>query len=244
MTENSIISALLGVATGDALGVPFEFKSRKEMQENPARGMVGYGTHYQAPGTWSDDSSLTFCLAESLTRGYDLKDISERFIRWKKEAYWTAHGDVFDIGMTTSRAISRLETILDSGDLSELKEQKFYGHELDNGNGSLMRIIPLLFYIKGLPIKKQFDIIWEVSALTHKHIRAAMACLIYLRIAEKLLSGQTKENAYTETRLEISNFWEEINFAAKEREHFKKVIQQDIRNIPLEDLRTGGYIRT
>ena len=242
MLSNKATDALLGVAIGDAVGVPFEFRTRAQMQANPAKDMIGYGTHNQAPGTWSDDSSLTFCLAESLLNGYDLHDIAHKFISWKRQSYWTASGVVFDIGMTTSKAISRLNKILQSGDLEELKKQKDYAKESDNGNGSLMRIMPLLFYLKGKPINEQFDITWEVSALTHRHIRAAMSCLIYLKLAEKLLEGKQKDTAYAEMQAEILSFWDEIAFPIHERQHFEKVIQQDIRNTPIDELRSGGYV--
>ncbi len=242
MESNKVIDALFGVAIGDAVGVPFEFSSRDKMKSNPAKGMIGYGTYNQPKGTWSDDSSLTFCLAESLIKGYDLKDISENFIKWKNEAYWSARGKVFDIGITTSKAISRLRKIIEDNDLEELERQKYYGDEYDNGNGSLMRIIPLLFYIKGKSIKEQFEIIWEISALTHRHIRAAMSCLIYLKIAEKLLEGKDKDTSYSEMRIEINSFWNEMDFSEREREHFKKVIQNDIRETKIEDLKSGGYV--
>lgn len=242
MNSNKVTDALLGVAIGDAVGVPFEFRSREAMAANPATGMMGYGTHHQAAGTWSDDSSLTFCLAESLLQGCDLKDIATRFIQWEDEAYWSARGTVFDIGITTSRAIYRLSEIIRVNDLAELQKQKYYGDEYDNGNGSLMRILPLLFYIKGKPIQAQFDIIWDVSALTHRHIRAAMSCLIYLKLAEKLLVGQDKIAAYEAMRIDIANFWEKMDFAMEERTHFEKIIQNDIQNVPVDDLKTGGYV--
>ena len=70
-----IKSALFGVAVGDALGVPVEFKKREEIKHNPVTDMVGYcGVHNQPPGTWSDDSSLTFCLAEALTKDFDINE--------------------------------------------------------------------------------------------------------------------------------------------------------------------------
>ena len=241
MESNKVIGALIGVAVGDAVGVPFEFSSRDKMKDYPAKGMVGHGTHNQLKGTWSDDSSLTFCLAEALIDGYDLKDISEKFIKWKNEAYWTARDKVFDIGIITAKAISRLSQIIES-DSSQLKLLKYSGDEMENGNGSLMRIIPLLFFIKGRPIKKQFEVVWEISALTHGHIRAAMSCMIYLKLAEKLLDGKHKEVAYNDTREEISKFWEEIQFSETEREHFKKIIQNDIRNTSLSELKSGGYV--
>ena len=106
MKSNKVLDAIMGVAIGDAVGVPFEFRSREDMEENPATDITGYGTYNQPHGTWSDDSSLTFCLAQSLIQGYDIKDMSEKFIKWRDEAYWTAHNEVFDIGKTTSIAIS------------------------------------------------------------------------------------------------------------------------------------------
>jgi len=192
---NKIVDGLLGVAVGDALGVPYEFKSRKEMKKNPIKTMVGFGTHYQAKGTWSDDSSLTFCLAESLIETYSLKDIALKFIWWRDKSYWTARNKVFDIGRTTNTAISRLKMILETKNFELLENQKDYAVEIDNGNGSLMRILPLVFYIKGKNIQEQFKIIWEVSALTHRHIRAAMSCLIYLKLIEFLLDGMNKVKA-------------------------------------------------
>jgi hypothetical protein len=66
--SETIKSALFGVAVGDALGVPVEFNSRQKISNNPVTDMIGYGTYNLPAGTWSDDSSLTFCLAEALTK--------------------------------------------------------------------------------------------------------------------------------------------------------------------------------
>lgn len=242
MYSNKVTSTLLGIAVGDALGVPYEFKSSTEMQCNPATDMIGYGTHMQPLGTWSDDSSLTFCLAESLIQGYNLKDIAQRFILWKNKNIWTARGNVFDIGITTMKAIARLEKIIESNDEVTLQYLKYEADEYDNGNGSLMRIMPLLFYIKGKPIKEQFEIVWEVSALTHGHIRAAMSCMIYLKLAEQLLLGLEKATAYEQMRRKIEALWSEISFSQNEQAHFARIIQQDIRVINREDLKSGGYV--
>lgn len=108
---NKVQDAILGVIVGDVLGVPFEFKSRQEMSLHPATDMIGYGTHNQPSGTWSDDGSLTMCLLESLTKGYDLEDISRNFIAWRDQGFWSAIGNVFDIGITTSRLIAEVTQI-------------------------------------------------------------------------------------------------------------------------------------
>lgn len=245
--SDKIKSVLFGVAVGDAVGVPYEFSSREQMKRNPATDMVGYGTHQQPPGTWSDDSSLTFCLAEALaSHGYYLPFIAFNFHMWKENAWWTARNKVFDIGVTTSNAIARLEEIMEIPDTNdihyELEMLKNSEDEFENGNGSLMRIIPLLFYIHGMTARQQFDITWAVSALTHRHIRAAMSCFIYLKLAEKLLYGQNKDVAYTNMRKEISDFWKEIEFPEDEQRHFNNIIQNDINNLKEENLKSGGYV--
>lgn len=242
MTPNKINAALLGVAVGDAVGVPFEFRSVLQMQQQPAKDMIGFGTHNQLAGTWSDDASLTFCLAASLIKGYDLQDIASHFIQWRDQAYWSARGKVFDIGITTNKAISRLIPLVKKNDVEGLQKLQHNAPENDNGNGSLMRILPLLFYIKGKDMATQFAIIWEVSALTHRHIRAAMSCLIYLRLAEHLLAGKEKIAAYQAMQQDILAFWQQINFDAAEQVHFTKVIQQNILDTPKSDLKTGGYV--
>ncbi len=112
----AIKSALLGVAVGDALGVPAEFRPREFLKENPVTDMMGHGTHHQPTGSFSDDSSLTFCLAEALTEGFDLHTIGRNFVRWRDEGFWTARGFVFDIGGTTG---SYREAVLKAVNLGE-----------------------------------------------------------------------------------------------------------------------------
>ena len=99
---------LLGTAIGDALGVPVEFVSREELTQNPVSYMKGYGTYNQPEGTFTDDSSFTFCLAEVLTGEFSLDKIVRNFIAWYTEGFWTAHRDVFDVGIATRQSISRL----------------------------------------------------------------------------------------------------------------------------------------
>ncbi len=200
MQNRSFIKdVLLGVAIGDALGVPVEFIPRKGLTNEPVAGMRAMGTHRQPIGTWSDDSSLTFCLAEMLCKEYDLQNLANRFINWKEHAYWTAHDYVFDIGIATSAAIYSLgkgtEPTLAGGN-----------DEGSNGNGSLMRILPLLFYIKDMPVAERFRITHEVSSLTHRHIRSVIACFIYLELASQLLKGNDKWVAYKNMVQTVNDF--------------------------------------
>ena len=102
-------SAFFGHAVGDALGVPFEYKSRETILKNPATDMAGYGTYNLPPGTFSDDSSLFFCLTESLIPGINLYDFGNKMVDRFTKGYWAPHGVVFDIGITTRRAIENIK---------------------------------------------------------------------------------------------------------------------------------------
>jgi ADP-ribosylglycohydrolase len=152
-------AAVLGLAVGDAFGVPVEFQPRGSFH---VTGMQGYGTHHQPPGTWSDDASLALCLADSLSRGFDTADIARNFVRWRDEGAFTAHGEVFDIGVSTAKAISRLKSGVPPG-LAGGTDVR------DNGNGSLMRIAPLVFYLANKPRMERFNITEAVSNITHAH---------------------------------------------------------------------------
>ena len=96
---------IFGIAVGDAVGVPHEFKSREKMAENPAVKMDEYGTHNQPLGTWSDDTSMALCLAEAMVEGYSLEKVARKFVDWRDDNYWTPHGELFDIGNTTYQGI-------------------------------------------------------------------------------------------------------------------------------------------
>jgi ADP-ribosyl-[dinitrogen reductase] hydrolase len=205
MKKEQVTGAILGLAIGDALGVPVEFRDRDTLERHPVVDMREFGTHHQPRGTWSDDSSLAFCLAESLVQGYDLKDLANRFVNWYNHAYWTPHGQVFDVGIATSTAIHELslgtEPIKAGGT-----------EESSNGNGSLMRILPLLFFIKDKPLEERFKITQDVSSLTHRHIRSIIGCFYYLEYARQLLLGVEKYEAFEQTKNIVNDFLKAQDF--------------------------------
>lgn len=227
---------IFGVATGDALGVPYEFLSRKHMEQFPATDMIGYGTHKQPLGTWSDDSSLTFCLMEGLLSGYNTKVIAQKFVAWCDRAYWTPHGSVFDIGITTRQAIYRLE----QGHTPEICGGM---GEYDNGNGSLMRILPLIYFLKDEEdIEERYQIIKEVSSMTHGHFRSVLACFIYIEFGMLLLSGTEKFQAYTKVKETVNAFVKTQNFNKKEVGFYYQVLQEDISKRDPERISGSGYV--
>lgn len=232
---NQTKSALFGVAVGDALGVPVEFESREFLKSNPVTEMIGFGSHPVPAGTWSDDSSLTFCLAESIAEGLDLYNLSRKFLRWANENYWTPTGYVFDIGVSTQESIDRLEEGVDPA-LSGGKS------ESSNGNGALMRILPLIFYVKNRPIEERFEITKQVSSITHGHIRSVLTCFYYLEFAGKLLEGSSPHEAYEALKNELLPFLSSYVKSHEEISHFNRLLLQDVHILPEEEIESSGYV--
>lgn len=244
MKTNKVHSALFGVAVGDALGVPVEFQDRELLARFPVVNMRENGSHAQPRGTWSDDSSLTFCLAESLCKGYNVNDIANNFVLWRQEQLWTPHGRVFDIGIATNLAIHSIENgtnPLLAGGTSER----------DNGNGSLMRILPLLFYVKDFSITKRFDTVREVSSITHAHIRSVIACFIYIEYALLLLEGKNKEEAFEGMKEKVNDFLINNPICSQvEIDKFHRVLENQIGDYELvklaelkeKEISSSGYV--
>lgn len=228
-------SLLFGVVTGDVLGVPFEFKNRQTLKQNPAKDMIGYGTHNQPTGTFSDDSSLTFCLAEALTEGFDLNTIGQNFVKWYEEGYWTARGEVYDVGNATRQAINKLA----KGVPPEISGGF---EETDNGNGSLMRILPLLFYIKEKPIRERFEITKQVSSITHGHTHSIIACFYCLEFALQILSGKDKFIIYDKLKVEIPMFLNSISIETYEFSIFDRLLKGDIHKLHEDEIESSGYV--
>ncbi|WP_158829269.1 ADP-ribosylglycohydrolase family protein [Mucilaginibacter lacusdianchii] len=232
---NACQSLLLGVAVGDALGVPVEFKQRAYLKQHPVTSMTGYGTHHQPAGTFSDDASLTFCLAESIASSFDLKQVARNFINWRNHNYWTATGEVFDVGITTQRAIDSLV----QGASPELAGDE---GENANGNGSLMRILPLIVYIKDKPVTERFEIIKQVSSVTHRHIRAVIACFYYLEFALELLQGKPKLEAYLSLQKTFPDTLRKLSVPQNEISIFIRLLVDRIDMIDEDQIYSSGYV--
>ncbi len=226
---------LFGVAVGDALGVPLEFKSREEIKKDPVTDIRGYGSYNLPPGTFSDDSSLTFCLAEALTNDFDLNRIAQNFINWRYHNYWTARGEVFDVGITTQSAIDRLA----GGVRPDLAGD--FGVS-SNGNGSLMRILPLLLYIRDKPIAERYQITRQVSSMTHGHVRSSIACFYYLEFALELLKGRGKLEIYELLQIRVAEYLQSIAISVDERHLFNRLLIDRIDLIPIEQIHSSGYV--
>jgi ADP-ribosylglycohydrolase len=227
---------IIGVATGDALGVPYEICSREEMEANPATDMIGYRAHYQPAGTWSDDSSLTFCLMEGLIPNLNVDRIGKLTWQWLREDYWCAAEKAFGSGGTTRKAIDKIEQGLPAVYCGGTDESS-------NGNGSLMRILPLAFYLKDeKDIATRFLLVQRVSSITHGHFRSVFACFIYVEFGILLLEGLDKFEAYKKLKTVINEYTKTQNFDSKEVTIFDRILKENIFDQDIQNIRGSGYV--
>jgi ADP-ribosylglycohydrolase len=234
-TKDRILGGLWGAVVGDALGVPVEFQSRAQVQRNPVTDLRGHGTYNQPKGTWSDDSSLMLCTVDSLLEHpFDPEDMGRRFVQWSRGKLWTPWGSVFDIGIATRQALSRIEQGVPA-------EQAGGASEQSNGNGSLMRILPIALRFADEPPKRLLDYAHRASAITHRHPRSQMACGFYCLVVAGLLRGQSPAEAHAAAAEVFRASYAKKPFAA-ELPHFDAALSPNLAAAPEREIPSSGYV--
>ena len=226
--------AIFGLVVADALGVPVEFESRKKLQKNPVDKMLGYGSHNVPKGTWSDDTSMVLCTLNSIAQKgkIDLVDNVLEFSKWAENGYMTPHGEVFDIGITTLTSLRnywKSKNVYTCGGKSDN----------DNGNGSLMRIIPVSLYnhFKNLSNKESIRNVHEVSALTHAHERSLIACGIYDFIVSELIKSPEKSSVISALK-KAEKYYSDY----KEIKHYKRIFDEKFIDTDSSLIKSSGYV--
>ena len=187
-------------------------------------------------GIWSDDSSLTLATAHALTKGYDLVGIAQNFVEWLHEGKFTPRGFAFDEGQTITMAIERLAKgvpPLEAGGKGEY----------DNGNGSLMRILPATYYayFKRGSIEDRLQIVHEISMLTHAHPRSLVGCGLYSLVVWGILSGMGKFEAYEWAIERARELYSQEPFGSQ-LNHYERLLSGEIHNLERRYIRGSGYI--
>jgi len=191
--------SLLGLAVGDSLGSPIEFKSPGSFI--PIQDMVGGGHFNLEPGQWTDDTSMALCLAESLIerQEFDPVDQMKRYLKWYREGYMSSTETCFDIGPTTRAALLRFE-----------KTQEPYCSSKDNGlagNGSIMRLAPVPLFYACKP-KEVIEKSGKSSRTTHSADTAIDACRYFGALIVGAINGVSKEELLSERYSPIPRYWE------------------------------------
>ena len=241
--KQKIYNTLYGAIVADALGVPVEFKDRDYLKENPVTDMTGYGTYNLPKGSWSDDTSMTLCLAESIGRlgKIDYADIMQNFSTWYKKAEFTPDHHVFDIGMTCQTAIENFRKgteALECG-LSD---------ERNNGNGSLMRISPLPFYLlikygaQAMDKEESFELVHNISRLTHAHPISLIGCDIYCGIMLEIINGTKKEELLPKALPRIGTYVRNHPEYTEALSKYDRITHQSFAALPEKEIKSTGYV--
>jgi ADP-ribosylglycohydrolase len=227
-------ASLWGFIVGDAMGVPYEFFEREEMKFEPAIGMKGFETHFQPPGTWSDDTSMMLCVIENIYRGWDSVNLSKLFIKWYDEAYHTSHNEVFDIGITTRQALENIKagiTYTEAG----------LNDDRSAGNGSLMRSLPYAFI-------NPFDIsilkAIQEGQITHRLKICSDSCVLYINFLRHLSEGKSKEESlYLSCEFLAQEIKIEDNLHTNKKPNpFARLMSKDFQHLPEKEIKSTGYV--
>jgi ADP-ribosylglycohydrolase len=186
--EERIAGGLYGLLVGDALGVPYEFHAPEHIpppEQLDFEPPAGFSRAHDGvpPGTRSDDGAHALCLLDSLLyQGrLDPEDFGRRLVNWYEWGYLAVDGKVFDVGIQTSRALAAFR----AGTPALMAGPK---GEMDNGNGSLMRVLPLALWHRGDDAKLASDAVTQ-SRVTHGHPRSQACCALYCLWARRILQG-------------------------------------------------------
>ena len=231
-----IKSALLGEAIGDALGVPVEFATREKLNKQPVTEMIGYGNHHMPKGVWSDDTSMTLATFDSLTKcqGVDYNDMANRFCDWLNYAMYTANDVLFDVGLTTKKALIKYYQTKDNA--INCGGKGYY----DNGNGSLMRMLPigLYAYYKKLSDIEVFELVKNSSSITHGHEISIMGCYIYVNYLLNILNNYNKLDSYK--RIKTLDYYR--YFSEEAIKCYDRILKGNVNILSINDIKADGYI--
>lgn len=234
--EERLEGGLLGLLIGDALGVPYEFRDaseippRAEIELEPPRGFMR--SHASVPaGTWSDDGAQALCLLASLLscKRFDADDFARRLLAWYREGYLAVDRRVFDIGIQTKEVLSAIGRGVPV-------QQATRRDERGNGNGALMRVLPLALWHRGSDAELVRDA-RASSAVTHGHVRSQLCCALYCLWARQLLQQSADAWDRAERSLQAA-------LPSDDREAHAELKQVLLRELQLPGMGSGYAVDT
>ena len=183
-----LAGGIYGLLIGDALGVPYEFHAAADIPATDSIDFTppaGFKRAHSGtpPGTWSDDGALALCLLASLLdcNSFDPGDMGQRFLAFREAGYMAVDERVFDIGGASSDALDHLQQ-------GTPALQAGRSDDRSQGNGSLMRVLPMALWHTGDDAALARDAAAQ-SRITHAHPSALACCAFYCLWARRTLEG-------------------------------------------------------
>lgn len=233
---NDIIGGILGFAAGDAVGVPVEFEKREYLNKKPVGDMLEYGTHFQPIGTWSDDTSMVVATIDHLNEcdNVDFDLLMKNYINWYQNAAYTATDCVFDMGVTTRESLNNF--IYKKMPAVECGKDGMY----DNGNGSLMRVLPMSYYVyyKGIRETEEYHLLKKFSSMTHAHDISVLGCMIYTDYIINILDGNDLKESYD--LLNINKYRK--YFSEDIVSYYADILSGNLRTKSRDEIKSSGFV--
>ena len=193
--QDLVKDCLMGFAVGDAFGVPVEFMSREQVRKVNLNDMIGCDTPNMFKSRWgslipagsySDDTAMLISSMDSISKNngeinYD--DLMKRFVKWWSKGEYSSLDFPFGLGGIVMKSLNRY--------LKGVEPLECGGKDyMDNGNGSLMRILPFSLYciMNELNEKETCEIISNASSLTHANDISKMSCFIFTEMLRGIVS--------------------------------------------------------
>ncbi len=221
--------SLLGLAVGDALGAPLEFRPPGSF--TPIDDMVGGGSFDVMPGQWTDDTSMALCLADSLIEQKDFDPVNQlqKYVRWWREGYLSSIDECFDIGNTTLKALRKFEKT----------QEPYCGMTAPwtAGNGSIMRLAPVPLFYAQRPLEA-IEKSGESSRTTHQATTAVDACRYLGALIVGAVNGVTQEELLSERYSPIPGYWEENPLV----EEIDEIARGSFKHRQPPEIQGSGYV--
>ncbi len=223
MLEDKQKGMLVGLAIGDTLGMPLEFKQRGSF--TPIEALEEGGPFNLPLGYWTDDTSMALCLADSILekQGYDSYDVMERYARWRDEGYRSSTGVCFDIGTQVSAAVNRYKEQA----TVPVSEQR----TTSAGNGCIMRLAPVV--LASVSAGNTLEDTMHLSAISGRETH-------YSQLAEEataLFGGVLYKAVRVTSKNEVLQF-SDLGGSTKEL----ATILQQAKSKVADDLKPTGYV--
>lgn len=225
--EDRFTGCLVGLAIGDALGMPFEGMDAQAIlagRSQVTEFLPGDGLD---AGQYTDDTKMMLCLAESIVDNGLLnpEDIARRFVAWFDT------GDLRGIGNTCLEAILNLKSGLPW-------EQSGHRGKWAAGNGTAMRIAPV-----GLLDWKHLEHLredcWSTSIITHNNTEAVAGATVVAYVIARLTIGDLDSTALL---AEAAEFVGASEVARNLLQAHSLLSSNTSTDMALKTLGTGGYV--
>lgn len=196
--QDRYTGCLLGLAVGDALGAPVEFRPPGSFA--PLTDMISGGPFNLQRGQYTDDTAMALCVAESILtqRLFDPVDQLQRFVRWYRHGYLSSTGECFDIGNTTRRSLEDFEH-------TGLAFRAAGG--LRGSNGAIMRLAPVAMAFARQP-DEAIRLCGDSARTTHNFVESVDTCRLLGALIVGALAGEPKNRLLSPGFSPVQGLWE------------------------------------